>query len=184
MAQREDRPGEPGDDSFGFYESYNGDYDQSPDENWYDPSDYDDTYVHWDDEATPRQPWHRSTGALVGVIATASAALAVAFVLLLTSGTGSDRPSRLIPTIRTTAATAPPAQPTVEPGPAQTTAETSAEETDDQTDASEAEGRQSPAGPAPAGEPSPTQVNRTSEPEGPQINVTRAPMSFTPGSRG
>lgn len=165
-----------------------------PGDSWHDGYDdtYDDTFVHWDDpEPAVRRPWHRNAGILIGLIAASSTALSVAFVLLVTGGPSVDSPARLRPAIRSSAVEAPPAEPAK---PSETAAadddtangtETDTAPADEPTEEAAAEAPEAHAPAPPADEPAPAPAPRDSsadKPNGPRINVTRNPMSFTPGS--
>jgi len=130
-----------------------------------------------------KAPWFRNPRLLFGLIAVAAAALVVATVLLITGKqpgeipTTPDLGTRAIPRARSTPrAPSKPAPST--PVPSSPTAETSsgsAEET-----AAPAEPEQPAEPPAAPLPPSPT-AGQSKSPAGPRINVTRTPMSFTPG---
>ena len=142
---------------------------------------YADTYVRWPETQPPiRRPWHRNPIFLLGLIAAASVPLSVAAVLLLTGNDADDRPMKFTPTIRTTAVAIPPPESTSEVSVVETTPQTSAEETT-ATEAAE----EIPVATIEAPAPLPSaRGGETDESDGPRINVTRSPMSFTPGTRG
>lgn len=136
----------------------------------------------------PRRPvWYRDPRVLVGLIVAALAVLVVASVVLLASGQlgeptdGTDMTLR--PTIRTSSIIAPPSS----SPPASTSQSPATPSTSATPPTSETSSGEPPVGaePAPA-QPEPA----TAEPpvardtqEGPRTNVTRNPMSFTPGQR-
>lgn len=136
------------------------------------------------DDAGPRRPaWHRDPRVLLGLIIAAMAVLVVASVVLLTSGRlgeqTQDTEMTLRPTIRTSNVTAPsssqPAETTTATG-SPTSSETTSDTSTAEEQAPEAEPEQASQAPA---APTP----RRDTPEGPRTNVTRNPMSFTPGGR-
>lgn len=156
------------------------DWDSEPEADQYgDP--YADTYVRWPEPETPiRRPLHRNPVILLGLIAAASVALSVAAVLLLTDSRDADAPTKLKPTIRTTAVVLPPSESASEPSAVETTPETSADEASATESAEEI-----PAAPTEAPAPVPSaRGGGEDNSDGPRINVTRSPMSFTPGARG
>ncbi len=180
MAGNEEAPNE--EVSYGevSYAAPEWDWDSDPDADLYgDP--YGDTYVRWPEpEPAIRRPLHRNPVILLGLIAAASVPLSVAAVLLLTGDDAGERPLKLTPTIRTTAVAIPPPESTSEASVVETTPQTSAEETTATESAEEI-----PAATIEA--PAPLPSARGGEPDesdGPRINVTRSPMSFTPGTRG
>jgi hypothetical protein len=140
-------------------------------DDWPPNGDWDWTELPYDEPAwastaasPPHRPWYRRPGFLIGVIITALVALVVASVLLLTRSTFDEQDTerdevRLKPTIRT-----------------------STEPTQNSTPSEETE---------PAPEPQPAPVGPTAggaigeqnpaTPPRPRTNVTRTPMSFTPG---
>ncbi len=155
----------------GYEDEYDARYDDA----------YDDAYVRWaEPEPAVRRPWHRNPIFLLGLIAAASVALAVAAVLLLTSDRAENSPAKLKPTIRTTAVVIPPSASASETSAAETTTDTSAEATTSETESPESE---IPAATAESPAPMPSARDSGSEEsDGPRINVTRSPMSFTPGA--
>jgi hypothetical protein len=150
-----------------------------------------------DREPEPSRPaWYRSPGPLLALISGAAATLVVAVALVITDSgeiptrpalgtkavsTGAPSPSRAAPT-----ADAPESSPSV-PSSAE---ESNAEEEPPAAVAvvRAAEPAAPPAAPPPAALPvdSPGAVEGSnaagSNSDGPRINVTRSPMSFTPGS--
>lgn len=163
---------------------------QSSDE-WPPSGDWEWTELPYDDPAWfgvatrapgPR-PWYRRPGFLTGVIITALVALVVASVLLLTRATFSEQDeTRLKPTIRTSSVILPSR---TQASPTTTSPTTSATEpTPSDAPPEQPEPTPQPQ-PAPAG---PTAGGAIGEqdpatPVRPRINVTRTPMSFTPGGR-
>lgn len=131
------------------------------------------------------RPWYRRPGFLVGLIITALVALVVASVLLLTRATFNDQDEvRLKPTIRTSSIVIPSSSTPPSTSASPTTSAT--EPTRSSTPSEEPAPEPAPESPpAPAG---PTAGGAIGEqdpdtPPGPRTNVTRTPMSFTPGSR-
>ena len=150
---------------------------------------YADTYVRWPEpEPAIRRPWHRNPIILLGLIAAASVPLSVAAVLLLTGDRDTGVATKLKPTIRTTAVVLPPSESAVETGEAQmSAAQTSPSETTPETSAEESAATESaeeiPAATIEAPAPLPSaRGGESDESDGPRINVTRSPMSFTPGA--
>ena len=186
MAEREDIPSE------GLVTQPPVDQDWEPDDTWppiqrRQPGDDGWEWVEppYDAPAQPvtppALPWYRRPGMLVGLIITAMVALVTASVMLLTNARfGETDDVRLRPTIETSAVPVGPHQSPAEPSPSETPTEPSPS-----SSASEE--------PGPVGEPEPPapsshvpgggygQVPATQE--GPRINVTRNPMSFTPHGR-
>jgi hypothetical protein len=156
------------------------DWDSEPDAGQYEDP-YADTYVRWPEEEPPiRRPLHRNPVILLGLIAAASVALSVAAVLLLTDSRDADVPTTLKPIIRTTAVVLPPSESATETSVVETTPETSAEESTATESAEE-----SPAAPTDASATLPSARGGDADnSDGPRINVTRSPMSFTPEPRG
>lgn len=165
--------------------------------------DYTDTYNggygQWAEPVrAARRPWHRNPRVLAALIGAASASLAVSVVLLLTTDTFGDSPARLRPAIRTTAVSAAPSEPpqvASETGESTAAPETSSEPTTPEAEQPGAEGAVTeaelsaepsaePAAEPSAGAPARGQEGGSDQPEGPRINVTRSPMSFTPGTAG
>ena len=147
------------------------------------PADDWDTYPVVEPVQPAKAPWFRNPRLLFGLIALAAAALVVATVLLITgkqSGeipTKPDLSTRATPSARSTPRA--PSRPTpstpVFSSPTAETSSPSAEETE--TPAAPEQPVEPPASPLP---PSPT-ASQSKSPAGPKINVTRTPMSFTPG---
>ena len=149
----------------------------------------------WDDHRFDRAPepsgppWYRSPRPLLALIAGAAATLVVAVALVIT-GTGEipTRPALGIKTIptsapglsRATPVTEAPAPPSSSDEPPPTGATEPAPD-----DAAEAAGAAPPVAPSdpPAPPPvdSPAPIPAGTDSDGPRTNVTRSPMSFTPG---
>ena len=171
------------------------DGDPQSDDEWPPNGEWDWTELPYDDPAwvsttgsgpshrpADRQ-WYRRPGYRGGLIITALVALVVASVLLLTRATFSEQDEvPLKPTIRTSSVVIPSSA---------TPTSTAASPT---TSATEPTRSSTPSeGPEPAPEPPPAPAGPTAggaigeqDPEtplGPRTNVTRTPMSFTPGSR-
>jgi hypothetical protein len=181
MAGNEEAPNE--EVSYGevSYAAPEWDWGSDPDADLYEDP-YGDTYVRWPEpEPAIRRPWHRNPVILLGLIAAASVPLSVAAVLLLTGDDAGERPLKLTPTIGTTAVAIPPSESASQTSAAETTPETSAE-----SPTSEAESPESESPAATAESPAPLPPARgggSDNSDGPRINVTRSPMSFTPGAR-
>jgi hypothetical protein len=132
----------------------------------------------------PSAPWFRNPRLLFGLIAVAAAALVVASVLLITSRQSGEIPTTAQLTTRATPSG--PAersnpQPSSEPASASATSSSSSSEASSsesvQTAEPEAPARQAVVPSATAAPPAPEQ---TISPAGPNLNVTRTPMSFSP----
>lgn len=162
----------------------------------------DDFGVDWDDPrvdrepAPSRPPWYRSPGPLLALISGAAATLVVAVTLVLTDSreiptrpalgtktapTGAPSPSRAAPAIGAPG----PSTPASAPSPADEAP--TREEPPAPAEVPEVAAAAEPAAPAAAPAPAPLPVDSPgslagSESDGPRINVTRSPMSFTPGS--
>lgn len=159
--------------------------------------DYADEDFGWDWDAPPVDrepepggpPWYRSPGPLLAVISCAAATLVVAVALVVTDSgeiptrpalgtkavpTGAPSPSRSAPT-----AGAP--EPSTPSSAASSAEEPAAAEEPPAT--AEVTRAAEPAAPVAAPPPAPLPVDGPgTDSEGPRINVTRSPMSFTPGS--
>jgi hypothetical protein len=157
----------------------------------------------WDEPGVDREPersgppWYRSPGPLLTLIAGAAATLVVAVTLVITdSGEIPTRPALGTKTAPTDAPSpsraAPVTAPTfgesgpLTPASASSPAEEAPTEEESPAPAEAAEAAE-PAAPAAAVPPAPVPVDSPgslagSDSEGPRINVTRSPMSFTPGS--
>ena len=125
------------------------------------------------------RPWYRDPRWLFGLIALAAAALIVATVLLITGRRSGEIPTAPELTTRTpSSATSAPSPRSTPPGPSvsPTTTPTSAASTTEQPSAVDIPAAVPPM--ASAAEPPP---EPTASRAGPRINVTRTPMSFSPG---
>lgn len=160
-----------------------------PDHNW------DDADQHWDWDVSagpqpaqvPPPPWYRGPKLLLGLIGLAAATLVVATALLVGGRFSGEIPtSRQLDTRtatatpRSSAATAP--TPTsAEPQPTSTTSQSSESATLSATEPPAGVDQPvEPVAPAPpAAAPAPAAPPPKRD-EGPRINVTRTPMSFTP----
>jgi len=124
--------------------------------------------------APPKPPWFRNPRVLLTVITVAAAALVVAAVLLVTlskADFNQTKQLRSIDPVSTATATRPADIASETPAPTTAPAQES-----------EMTPAQSPVPSADA--PPPPAVPRSVDPnhaDGPRINVTRTPMSFTPG---
>ncbi len=151
---------------------------------------YDDTLWEIQPSAAPmpasRQapPWYRSPRLLLLLIGLAAAVLVVATALLVTGRTAGEIPRT--PRLETrTATSVPPASASSTPSGTVTPASSSApaSPTPERTTEPSPEAAPEPAEPAAsAAAPPPAAPSRS--PQGPRINVTRTPMSFTPGKVG
>lgn len=165
--------------------------DTLPDEDlaaWPDDG-HGDPWDGWDDDFTvrptpppPGPPWYRSPRLLLTLIGLAAAVLVVAAALLVTSSFSGEIPDRpaLDTRIPSSAApvpemTGPPISDEVTPTSTPTSSAEPSPPAEPATDVVE-EPAPSAAGPA-------APSSRPRNAEGPRINVTRTPMSFTPGSR-
>lgn len=179
MARREDAPSEDvSDEEFGY--DYTDDYADHYKEHPEGPTGY------WTEPTAPaRRPWHRNPIVLLGLIAAASVALATAAVMLLTTAGRDDSPTRVRPTIKTTAVSVSPSQRVPQTTPTSRSPETTPGTSTSASSDAASTAAENPAAPteAPAQPPS-ARPTGSGEPGGPRINVTRSPMSFTPGSRG
>jgi cytoskeletal protein RodZ len=152
------------------------DWDSYPIDDWADPP--------VEQHQPPAPPWYRNPRLLFGLIAVAAAALVVATVLLITGRESGEIPTTPQLSVRTTPTT--PSERSTPPAPSESSsAPVSASDGAESApaDAEEAPAPAEPAQPAEASAapaPAPTAVQGKS-PAGPKINVTRTPMSFTPG---
>ena len=164
---------------------------------WIGDAGGDDLDWDWDELRVDREPkpsgppWYRSPGPLLALISVAAATLVVAVALVIAdSGEIPTRPALGTKTVPTggpgssrAAATATAPGPST-PAPASSAIdETPADE--QPTLPAEVAGPAEPAASAAAPPPLPVNspgVLAESNPEGPRINVTRSPMSFSPGS--
>lgn len=130
----------------------------------------------------PGQPWYRKPALLISVIIAAMTMLVIASVVLLTNAHfGQTDEIRLRPTTRSSPAPAP----TIQPAPV-SAAPTSGEPTPSTEPSADSgpvgeEAPPVPAVPAPGGAVG--EPGQFPNHEGPRTNVTRNPMSFTPGGR-
>lgn len=135
----------------------------------------------------PATPWFRNPRLLFGLIATAAAALVVATVLLITGKQSGEIPTTPQLSTRSTAATpserSAPRSPSASASSTPSSASTSAESPDTVIEEVPAPVEPPPPAEAPPGPPPPVATGQNTSPEGPRINVTRTPMSFTPGKR-
>ena len=158
----------------------------------------------WDWDAPPvdrepepgRAPWYRSPGPLLALISVATATLVVAVALVITdSGEIPTRPALGTKTVSTGAPSPSRAAPTADapepstPAPASAEESTAEEEPPAPAEVVRAAEQAAPsAAPPPAARPvdNPGPVEGSNVEggisDGPRINVTRTPMSFSPGS--
>lgn len=151
-----------------------------------------DEWAGWDDyriaDAQPPAgpPWYRRPGLILALIVTAATALVVALALLI-AGDGLGRtqdaplPIRLSPPAPTPLPT-PSGTPSADPAPP---VEARPEPSPTEPPESDPGLQGTTEAPVPVGEaPSAAAERGTQDSPGPRINVTRAPMSFRPGSTG
>lgn len=131
---------------------------------------------YWNEAPTapPKPPWYRNPRVLLAVITVAAAALVVAAALLVTLSKADFNQTKQLISIN-------PAPTATATFPAETASAIPAP-----TTAPEQESEPTPAeSPVPSADtPPPPPVPRSVDPDhsdGPRINVTRTPMSFTPG---
>ena len=143
--------------------------------------------ITWEAQGPHRPVWYRDPRVLVGLIVAALAVLVVASVVLLVSGRlGEPTDSTemtLRPTIRTSSIVLPPSA-SPETATSTTTSATSTTSATEETSSPPADA-DPPVGADPPesdAEPAAPSAGRAT-PEGPRTNVTRNPMSFTPGQR-
>ena len=165
----------------------------------------DDFGLDWDEPPVDREPersgppWYRSPGPLLTLIAGAAATLVVAVTLVITDSgeiptrpalgtktvpSSAPSPSRAAPaTAPTTGESGPStpasASPSAERAPAEEQSPAPAEDVEPVATEPAAPAAAQPRGPLPVDSPGSL---AGSDSEGPRINVTRSPMSFTPGS--
>lgn len=146
----------------------------------------DDLFPEWFDEWTPPTPeeplpWYRNTRVLTTLIILAFVALLLSTVLLLTLRSPGDFPTGP----RITTATTSPAPPNSAPPPTPAS-RTGTSTTPTTTAPVETAPPDAPPADPPAAEPvaPPPRPARggSDEDDGPRINVTRSPMSFTPNA--
>lgn len=161
--------------------------------NWEDPDDGWDWVQMPDQPATqaaPGPPWYRGPKLLLGLIGLAAAALVVATALLVGGRFSGEIPTSRQLNTRTATATPRTSPPTpTDSQPTSTTARSSESTTESSTEPSPEpfggpEQNPEPVAPPPppAGPEPPAPAPRRDE--GPRINVTRTPMSFTPTMSG
>jgi len=125
--------------------------------------------------APPKPPWYRNSRVLLALITAAAAVLVVASVLLVTlDGAGFNQTKQLRSISPATTAPATTAPPTASATPIPTP-----------SPVSELQSAPAPAPSVSAEPPPPAPRAQDANPsDGPRINVTRTPMSFTPGITG
>lgn len=157
---------------------------------YFGPADWDSYPVEdWgtypaDPPPPPGPPWFRNPRLLFGLIAAAAACLVVATVLLIT---GKD--SGEIPTSRhlsTRPAPETPSERSAPRPPGRSSSATPSSSSSAESSSSPAEEAPPPAEPQQPAEsaappPPAPEAGQNKSPAGPKINVTRTPMSFTPG---
>lgn len=130
---------------------------------------------YWNEAPTapPKPPWYRNSKVLLTMITAAAAALVVATALLVTLSSADFNqtrqlrginPAPIAPTTETAPIAATPSP------PAQAETETEPQPAADPTASAD----------APPPPPAPRMADANNS-DGPHMNVTRAPMSFTPG---
>ena len=178
---------------------------------WARPEDDNDDQTGWDDAAwdeyvsskyhprpadSPRSA-QRASRLLLSIIVVATAALVVAVAVLVSGNfagriptspqlaTPTSEPEPVAPTNSTIPGGKSPSSSSSDvPSPVRTTEPESASETPQPVPAAPEPASSEPAAPSPTA-PSPTAGSPERKPaSGPRINVTRTPMSFTPGIRG
>ncbi len=151
----------------------------------------DGSFDEWDGYLTPRptppsrvsRPWYRDPRWLFGLIALAAAALVVATVLLVTGRVSGEIPTAPELTTRTpSSATSAPSPRSAPPRQSEspTTTSTSAASTTEEPSAVDNPAADPPTASGAETAPQPT-ASQSAKPAGPRINVTRTPMSFSPG---
>lgn len=163
----------------------------------YDESALDESLDEWEGyvaaaRRTPpppnSRPWFRDPRWLFGLIALAAAALVVATVLLVTGRGSGEIPTAPELSTRTASNTtgapsprsAPPQESAPESTSSSSTTPTSATTTAEEPSAVEIPASVQPSESAAEAPPEPPS-SRNQSPAGPRINVTRTPMSFSPG---
>jgi hypothetical protein len=132
---------------------------------------------YWNETPTapPKPPWYRNSHVLLAMIAVAAAVLVVASVLLVTldgAGFNQTRQLRSISPATSAAVTTAPQTASATPLPTP-------------SPASELQSAPAPEPSVSAEPPPPTpRTPDANASDGPRINVTRTPMSFTPGITG
>lgn len=135
----------------------------------------------------PLVPWYARTSVLLALIGAAAGTLVVATVLLMAPGEPRETTDKLRPVIRTTPPTT---RVIVPPLPANTTSPTVPSPVSAEPSAAPSAAGATPQAPVSAEQMAPPpaagpqdagDAAADAESSGPQVNVTRAPMSFTPG---
>lgn len=129
----------------------------------------------------PSPPWFRNPRLLFGLITVAAAALVVASVLLITGSQSGEIPTT--PQLSTRATPSSAAEPSPRPSSQQTataTSPTAESSSSDAVETAEPPAPQQQVVPS-AAPPHPPAAEQPRTPAGPNLNVTRTPMSFTPG---
>jgi len=124
--------------------------------------------------APPKPPWYRNSRVLLAMITAAAATLVVATALLVTLSSADFNQTRQLRSINPAAPIAPATEtaPIAAPPSPEAQAETEAEPP--------AAADPNASADAPPPPPAPRLVDSNNS-DGPRMNVTRAPMSFTPG---
>lgn len=166
------------DDGYDGYDGYDG-FDGLDEATW---DDYPSQTPPAPHRTAP--PWYRSPRLLLVLIGLAAAVLVVATALLMTGRQSGEIPATPRLESRTSAELSPtPASATQTRTPTSTTAPSTTEQsTEESTEPEVTAEPAEPLPPAPASAAPPASQSRS--PEGPRINVTRTPMSFTPGKVG
>lgn len=149
-----------------------------------DGFDFDDDAV-WGDYPTrrtpppPAIPWYRSPGMLLLLIGLAAAVLVIAAALLVTGRQSGKIPAR--PRLETrTSAPVPQIRASSTAPRTSSSPPSTSQAAEESAESGIEEVTPEPAEPSPSAAPPPA----TRSPQGPRINVTRTPMSFTPGKPG
>ncbi len=155
---------------------------------WDDYVDGDGSYLDDEWAAIPAQPapapsppWFRNPRLLFGLITVAAAALVVASVLLITGRQSGEIPTT--PQLSTRATPTSAAERSPRPSSEQTataTSPTAESSSSDAVETGEPPTPQQQVVPS-AAPPPPPAAEQSRTPAGPNLNVTRTPMSFTPG---
>jgi hypothetical protein len=170
-------------------------YDEYDEYEYDDGSALDESLDDWDGYAAAARrpppesrPWYRDPRWLFGLIALAAAALVVATVLLVTGRGSGEIPTAPELTTRTPASTigvpsfrnAPPQEPASESASSSATTPTSASSASEVPSVVDIPASVEPSASAAEAPPEPI-AGPNKSPAGPRINVTRTPMSFSPG---
>jgi hypothetical protein len=155
-----------------------------PDVDWdsYDLDEWNTTHPAQPEQEPPSAPWFANPRLLFGLIAMAAAVLVVATVLLITGKDSGEIPTA--PQLSTKSTPETTGGHSVPRPPSESASSTSASVS---TSAESSSAPAEPAAPAepeqPAASPSapPPSAGQSKSPAGPKVNVTRTPMSFTPG---